>query len=79
MLNLIGSKKQGACCALLTISLYGLPIVTGRKVLYTDIDPVLCRKLFIRDGLVGGDIDCKFAFYKHNQDLISDVLILKIS
>ncbi len=71
------SKKQGACCALLTISLYGLPIVTGRKVLYTDIDPVLCRKLFIRDGLVGGDIDCKFAFYKHNQDLISDVLDLE--
>lgn len=71
------SKKQGACVASLTITLYGLPIVTGRQTLYTSVDPVLCRKLFIRDALVGGDIDCNFSFYKHNQELISEVLDLE--
>lgn len=71
------SKKQGACVASLTITLYGLPIVSGRQTLYTTIDPILCHKLFIRDGLVNGDIDCKFPFYKHNQELISEVLDLE--
>ena len=71
------SKKQGACVASLTIKLYGLPIVTGRQTLYTSIDPALCRKLFIRDALVGGDIDCNFSFYKRNQELIGEVLDLE--
>ncbi len=71
------SKKQGACVASLTITLYGLPIVTGRQTLYTSIDPALCRKLFIRDALVGGDIDCNFSFYKRNQELIGEVLDLE--
>ena len=71
------SKKQGACVASLTITLYGLPIVTGRQTLYTSIDPALCRKLFIRDALVGGDIDCNFSFYKRNQELIVEVLDLE--
>lgn len=71
------SKKQGACVASLTITLYGLPIVTGRQTLYTSVDPALCRKLFIRDALVGGDIDCNFSFYKRNQELIGEVLDLE--
>ena len=68
------SKKQGAVIANMTITLYGLPIVQGRKVQYSQIDPHLCRDLFIRDGLVGGDIDCNYSFFKRNLDLIDEVV-----
>ena len=67
------SKSKGSVVANLTISLYGLPVVQGRKVLYTSIDPKLCRELFIRDGLVGGDIECNHAFFRHNLDVIDEV------
>ena len=40
------SKKQGAVIASMTISLYGLPIVQGRKVQYSQINKKLCRELF---------------------------------
>lgn len=67
------SKKQGAVLANMTISLYGLPIVQNRKVQYSQIDAKLCRELFIRDGLVGGDIECNYDFYKRNIDLIDEI------
>ncbi len=67
------SKSKGSVVANLTISLYGLPIVQGRKVLYTNIDPKLCRELFIRDGLVGGDIECNHDFFRHNLMVIDEV------
>ena len=67
------SRKQGAVVASMNITLYGLTVVSGRTVLYTRIDAGLCRTLMIRDGFVGGDIDCKFAFFKHNSELIDDI------
>jgi ATP-dependent helicase HrpA len=34
------------------VTVYGLPIVAARKVNYSQIDPALCRELFIRHALV---------------------------
>lgn len=67
------SSSQGAVMAYVTINLYGLPIVQSRLCQYKDIDPKLCRELFIRDGLVFGDIKCNYAFFKQNRELIDDV------
>ncbi|SUH37315.1 ATP-dependent RNA helicase HrpA [Salmonella enterica subsp. enterica] len=36
------------------VTVYGLPIVAARKVNYSQIDPALCRELFIRHALVRG-------------------------
>lgn len=68
------SKKQGAVIASMTISLYGLPIVQGRKVQYSQIDKKLCRELFIRDGLVAGDVEIKYDFFRHNLELVDEVV-----
>lgn len=68
------SKKQGAVIASMTISLYGLPIVQGRKVQYSQIDKKLCRELFIRDGLVAGDVELKYDFFRHNLELVDEVV-----
>lgn len=71
------SKKAGAVQAYLTISLYGLTIVQGRLVQYTDIDPKLCRELLIRDGLVAGNMDCRHKFFLQNQSMLDDVAYLE--
>lgn len=71
------SKKNGAVMAYLTRSIYGLPIVQKRLVQYQEIDPRLCHELMIRDGFVGGNLECNHRFFKHNLSLIDDVEYLE--
>jgi ATP-dependent helicase HrpA len=54
-------------------TLYGLPIVAGRKVAYGRIDPELSRSLFIRRALVEGDWETKHAFFAANRELLEEV------
>ena len=68
------SRKQGAVVANMNISLYGLMIVQNRTAQYSSIDPKLCRALLIRDGLVNGEMDLRFPFFKRNLDLLDEVL-----
>src|ERR671911_2150314 len=55
------------------VTLYGLPIVTGRTVQYGRIDPVLSRELFIRRALVEGEWETRHAFWAANQALLEEV------
>ncbi|HCV77103.1 MAG TPA: ATP-dependent RNA helicase HrpA, partial [Pseudomonas sp.] len=66
-------KAQGAVMAMEKVTLYGLPIVSARKVNYGPIDPQLSRELFIRHALVEGDWQTRHAFFKANQKLRSEV------
>ena len=50
-----GPSGGPAVVATERVTLYGLPIVVGRKVDYARIDPELARELFIRHALVEGD------------------------
>ncbi|MGN1281161.1 MAG: ATP-dependent RNA helicase HrpA [Succinivibrio sp.] len=68
------SKKQGAVLSSMTITLYGLPVVQDRRVQYSHIDEKLCRQLFIRDGLVAGDVELKHQFFRRNLELIDEVV-----
>ena len=45
------------------VTLYGVPIVAGRKVNYGRIDPELSRELFIRHALVEGDWQTHHPFF----------------
>src|SRR5215208_1798324 len=54
-------------------TLYGLPIVAGRKVAYGRIDPELSRSLFIRRALVEGDWDTRHEFFTANRRLLEEV------
>ncbi len=60
-------KRRGAVAASERVTIYGITIVPSRKVNYSKIDPVLCRELFIRSGLVEGELQTKHAFYKKNM------------
>lgn len=66
-------KKLGVVGAFENQLLYGLPIVTKRKVVYTNIDPILCRELFIRHALVEGEFNTRHQFFKDNQALLNDI------
>lgn len=62
-------KKPAQVGAKERVTLYGLPIVVGRRVNFGPIDPELSRQLFIRHALVEGDFYCKAPFFQHNQKL----------
>ncbi|MBS0847405.1 ATP-dependent RNA helicase HrpA [Citrobacter sp. JGM124] len=70
-------KAQGAVMAVEKVTLYGLPIVTGRKVNYSQIDPVLSRELFIRHALVEGDWQTRHTFLRDNLKLRAEVETLE--
>ncbi|WP_433286959.1 ATP-dependent RNA helicase HrpA [Micromonospora sp. CA-244673] len=66
-------KKQAAVMAYEKVTLYGIPIVTSRKVNFGRIDPVLSRELFLRHALVEGDWQNHHQFWRDNQRLLAEV------
>lgn len=71
------SRKQGAVMASQRGTLYGLPVITGRLVHYAAVNPALCRELFIREGLVGGDVVLNEEFFAENRALVEEVTELE--
>jgi ATP-dependent helicase HrpA len=66
-------KRQGAVMATERVTLYGIPIVSARKVNYGRIDPETARELFIRRALVEGDWDTRHRFFHRNRALVAEV------
>lgn len=64
------SKKRGAVLAFEKVSLFGLPIVAKRAVVYSQYDPAVCHELFIREALVNGDTRLNYGFLTENQALL---------
>ena len=70
-------KKQGAVMAFEQVSLYGLILVSKRKINFKQIEPVTCREIFIREALVNGDCTLNEGFYRDNQALVADIETLE--
>ncbi|MEU2563562.1 ATP-dependent RNA helicase HrpA [Streptomyces longispororuber] len=66
-------KDQAAVMAYEKVTLYGVPIVTDRKVNYGRIDPEVSRELFIRNALVEGDWRTHHKFFAANRKLLTEV------
>ncbi|HLR94055.1 MAG TPA: ATP-dependent RNA helicase HrpA, partial [Jiangellaceae bacterium] len=64
------SKKRASVVATERVTLYGVPIVAGRRVPYGRIDPDVSREMFIRHALVEGDWDTQHQFFHDNQALL---------
>jgi ATP-dependent helicase HrpA len=64
--------RRGAAMALEKVTLYGLPIVTARKVNYARVDPAAARDLFITGALVEGDWQTHHKFFHRNQRLLEE-------
>ena len=66
-------RKQGAVMATEKVTLYGVPLVTDRRVNYGRIDPELSRDLFIRHALVEGEWQTNHKFFAENRALLEEV------
>jgi ATP-dependent helicase HrpA len=64
--------SRGAAMAAEKVTLYGLPIVTGRQVTYARADPAAARQLFIQHALVEGDWQTRHRFFHDNQALLAE-------
>lgn len=62
-------SRSGAVMATERVLLFGLPIVTGRRVRYSAVEPALCRKLLIEHVLMQGDYQGPELFHRHNLGL----------
>jgi len=69
--------QRGAVMAYERVTLYGLPLVTGRRVHYGRIDPPLARELFLRHALVEGDWETRHEFFHANRRLLAEVAELE--
>jgi len=66
-------KRRGEVVALERVTLYGIPLVAGRRVSYGRIHPATSRELFIRHALVDGDWETRHAFFAANRALLAEV------
>ncbi len=67
------SSKAGSAMVYRRSTLYGLPIVVGRRVPLAPLDTATARSLMIEHGLVAGEWECREKFYQHNQELLADM------
>ena len=71
-------KRSAQVTATERVTLYGLPIVVGRRVNYGPLDPALAREIFIRQALVAGEFHCKAPFFQHNRQLLDELEELEV-
>ena len=67
--------RRGAVMSRERVTLYGLPLVAGRRVQHPDL--VEARELFIRHALVEGDWDTRHAFLRENRALLESLAELE--
>jgi len=67
------SMKRGTVIAYERVSLFGLIVSRKRPVRYGTIAPAVSRDLFIRHGLVDGQIAQEFSFLEHNRRLLEEI------
>jgi len=63
-------KKRGQVVAYEQVTLYGLIVVGRRPLHYGPIDPPAARELFIREGLVRGEISSRARALTANRELL---------
>jgi ATP-dependent helicase HrpA len=66
-------KAGGQAYAFERVTLYGLVVVSRRRVPYGPVDPQAARELFIREGLVHGQLATQGAFLRHNRELKQEI------
>lgn len=66
-------KKRAQVVASEQVTLYGLVIVAKRTVHYGSIDPVVSHDIFIRSGLVEGELHSRAKCLQHNRSLLHGV------
>ncbi|GAA0264558.1 ATP-dependent RNA helicase HrpA [Cryptosporangium japonicum] len=69
--------ERGAVLATEKVTLYGIPLISGRTVTYSKVDPELCRDLFIQHALVEGEWRTHHKFFGRNRNLLKSAAELE--
>ncbi len=67
------SERTETAMAFENVTLFGLPIVSRRRIGYAAIDPAHTRELFVEEGLVAGRMKSSFPFLEHNRRLLDEL------
>jgi ATP-dependent helicase HrpA len=70
-------KDKGDVVVWEKVSLLGLTLVERRKVSYSGIAPEKAEEIFIREALVPGALKGRYAFVKHNMQVLEELLTLE--
>ena len=69
------SKKSGQVQAMERVTLFGLPIVAGRRINYGRVSHKAreeAREIFIHQALVNGELGGNYSFLNHNLELVKE-------
>lgn len=66
-------ENHGKALVTERLTLFGLPVSTGRRVGYSAVDAVAARRMFIDEGLVKGRLPGSLPFLQHNVDLLAEL------
>jgi ATP-dependent helicase HrpA len=66
-------RRRGQVVAYESVTLYGLTLVSRRRVDYGRVAPQEARTIFIRSALVEGEFDGKAGFFRHNCALAREI------
>ncbi|MDT8428557.1 MAG: ATP-dependent RNA helicase HrpA [Pseudomonadales bacterium] len=66
-------KKRGQVVAFERISLYGLTLIERKPVNFRNIDLLISREIFIREALLGMQLDTRASFYQKNKAMIAEI------
>ncbi len=66
-------RDRGSAMTVERVSLYGVPLVAGRRIHYRRVDPEVARQLFIHHALIEGDWDTHHAFFEQNESVLEEV------
>ena len=66
-------RDRGSAMTVERVSLYGVPLVAGRRIHYRRVDPEVARQLFIHHALIEGDWDTQHGFFEQNESVLEEV------
>jgi ATP-dependent helicase HrpA len=65
-------RQRGAAMTTEQVTVYGLPVVSGRRVPVARVDPATARELFIHHALVEGEWDAHHKFMDRNAAVVAE-------
>jgi ATP-dependent helicase HrpA len=65
--------EKGSAMTIERATLYGVPLVAGRRVHYRRVDPAVARELFIHHALIEGEWETHHEFFSQNERVLDEV------
>ncbi len=66
-------REKGSAMSIERVTLYGVPLVAGRRVHYRRVDPETAREMFIHHALIEGEWETHHAFFSQNEEVLDEV------